>query len=521
MKGNLRRSMIWLHTYSGLFMGWLLFTIFVSGTLSYYSDEITQWMQPEQLEVTRYKQPVNAALTELNKKAQGAAKWQIQLGTAREPGDSIRWQMPGESRRQGHREPLIDSSNSTESSSEQLTPRETAGGRFFVHFHYALELRNWGGRYFTGFAAMIMLVACFSGIFTHRRFFQDFFTLRWKNLKRALTDSHAIIGIITLPFCFMICVSALLFYTYLYVPHSANIHYEKGYNELSSHISPSSYKRSESGEAAQPITNFAPIMEQVNQLWQGNHRITWITYQHPFDKNGYLTLYREKQLNLSRRTDTLTFDAQSGQLLHQNKIPRIPRLTADVFLGLHEAKFASPILRFGLFVLGSFCCVLIATGSILWLQKRLEANKMHAGIKVTTKLNKVFFGGMIFAVLCYFYANRLIPIETEHRDEWEIRAFLFSWLLFGLTTLIPAMINWWRNAFYAMAVLSFGLPIIDLLLPPHYLLKAVATTNLTYLSIHLSFIVTGLFCYKLASYCNKKKRELSAKGQQKKTEKRT
>ena len=47
---------------------------------------------------------------------------------------------------------------------------ETKGGLFFRNFHYTLQLRGYGGRYIVGIAAMAMLLAIFTGIFTHRRF---------------------------------------------------------------------------------------------------------------------------------------------------------------------------------------------------------------------------------------------------------------------------------------------------------------------------------------------------------------
>lgn len=47
MKENFNETMRWLHTYSGLIVGWLLFAIFVTGTSAYYKNEITLWMQPE------------------------------------------------------------------------------------------------------------------------------------------------------------------------------------------------------------------------------------------------------------------------------------------------------------------------------------------------------------------------------------------------------------------------------------------------------------------------------------------
>ena len=47
MKEGFRQAMAWLHTWAGLIFGWLLFAIFLTGTLAYFKDEITHWMQPE------------------------------------------------------------------------------------------------------------------------------------------------------------------------------------------------------------------------------------------------------------------------------------------------------------------------------------------------------------------------------------------------------------------------------------------------------------------------------------------
>ncbi|HEV7314113.1 PepSY-associated TM helix domain-containing protein [Sphingopyxis sp.] len=47
MKNGFRQSMAWLHTWTGLVLGWLLFAIFVTGTASYFQEEITAWMTPE------------------------------------------------------------------------------------------------------------------------------------------------------------------------------------------------------------------------------------------------------------------------------------------------------------------------------------------------------------------------------------------------------------------------------------------------------------------------------------------
>ena len=44
---SFRQSMGWLHRWAGLLLGWLLFAIFLTGTLTVFDKEITWWMQPE------------------------------------------------------------------------------------------------------------------------------------------------------------------------------------------------------------------------------------------------------------------------------------------------------------------------------------------------------------------------------------------------------------------------------------------------------------------------------------------
>ena len=47
MFNNFRQSMAWLHTWSGLLLCWLLFFIFVTGSLGYFDNAIDRWMKPE------------------------------------------------------------------------------------------------------------------------------------------------------------------------------------------------------------------------------------------------------------------------------------------------------------------------------------------------------------------------------------------------------------------------------------------------------------------------------------------
>jgi uncharacterized iron-regulated membrane protein len=44
---SVRQSMAWLHAWTGLIFGWLLFAIFLMGTSAYYRHQINLWMQPQ------------------------------------------------------------------------------------------------------------------------------------------------------------------------------------------------------------------------------------------------------------------------------------------------------------------------------------------------------------------------------------------------------------------------------------------------------------------------------------------
>ena len=52
---SLTQSMSELHTWAGLVLGWVLFAIFLTGTLAVFDKELNWWMQPE-LRVTGQSQ---------------------------------------------------------------------------------------------------------------------------------------------------------------------------------------------------------------------------------------------------------------------------------------------------------------------------------------------------------------------------------------------------------------------------------------------------------------------------------
>ena len=495
MKPDFRKSMIWLHTYSGLLIGWLLFTIFLTGTLSYFNPEITQWMKPELVHVSSTKGMVNRSLSVLHKEGIDADRWRIYLPDNRTQHWTVQW---SEGRKR-HNLSLGPNEG------EILTPRESAGGNFFRVFHYTLQLRGYGGRYIAGIAAMFMLVAVFSGIYTHRRFFRDFFTLRINKLSKTLTDFHAIAGVVTIPFCIMICTSGIMIYVIMYMPFSAG-HYVGGERELSRVLSPGLEKVNTSTTRQLPLSDFAIIQHQIAEHWPGDNQIRRITFEAPYSQNGRIIVDRIKDFTLSRQSARLVFSSHSGEPVAGYSEVSTATEVRRVFFGLHEGHFAKADLRWLLFFIGLLSSALIATGLIIWVNKRQEkVNNRHIGHAIVERLNIAAISGLPLAIVAFFLSNRLLPVILAERPTAEIQVFLLTWLACLLHSFIRPVKSAWIEQLSITALGCYLIPIIDLLQDSQRLENAITHGNSAYLTFTLFILVTGFAFMKTALWLNKKK----------------
>ncbi|MGE4303654.1 MAG: PepSY-associated TM helix domain-containing protein [Novosphingobium sp.] len=276
MKGQgMRQSMSWLHGWSGLLLGWLLFAIFLTGTIAYFRQEVTAWMQPETAASRPSPHAAEIGLAKFAEVAPTAERWTISLPTDRSNVVRISWprgedgggreggrnregasggrtveQAAGASRRNdaaamrsretraGQARPERRASVPREgargagggrrggesltldaSTGEVLHPRKTAGGDFLYRFHFELYAlpREWA-RWIVGIATMAMFVAIVSGIITHKKIFKDFFTFRPAKGQRSWLDAHNATAVLSLPFHIMITFSGLVLFASTLLP---------------------------------------------------------------------------------------------------------------------------------------------------------------------------------------------------------------------------------------------------------------------------------------------------------------
>ena len=496
-----RQSMSWLHTWASLILGWLLYAIFLTGTLSFFQSEISAWMKPEfhqSIPSQSQIQNTQVALNYLQKNHAEAGSWSIQLPNSRQNVTTLTIRKQGEDprARRGGERVSIDSQTG-----EVLTARDTRGGSFLYRFHFELYglPRTWA-RWIVGIATMMMLVAIVSGIITHKKIFKDFFTFRSGKGQRSWLDAHNATAVFALPFHIMITFSGLLLLLFTIMPWGVNQLYEnrgqflqdqsrslvqqnnsergeRPENGENPQARGERASRGERGEGRQrqapqsaPLADLAPIIDTTQAKWKDNP-IASINIINPNTNKAKIELRALHGESVAHRNiyASLEFNGVTGQNITDDSAkilnPSIPTGIYNVTTVLHEARGVDYALRWLLFFSGIVGTMMVATGLILWCVKRAPQQQKQGyksfGYRVVEVTNIAAIIGLPIACAAYFYANRFIPTEIELRLNWEIRTFFIIWLL----TLIYAALRPHRQAWLELlmlATLAFALlPIIN------------------------------------------------------------
>ncbi|WP_180040623.1 PepSY domain-containing protein [Acinetobacter sp. YH12100] len=505
-----RQSMSWLHTWASLILGWLLYAIFLTGTLSFFQNEISIWMKPEfhqsvpqksQIEQTR------VALAYLQQHHPDAGSWAIQLPNSRQNTTILNIRGAGEDprARRGGTRLTIDSATG-----EVLQARETRGGSFLYRFHFELYglPRIWA-RWIVGIATLLMLVAIISGVITHKKIFKDFFTFRPGKGQRSWLDAHNATAVFALPFHIMITFSGLLLLLFTLMPWGVNQIYEnrgaflqdqrksliqdnsvqaesgdsdqrrlRGEGESRSErgdMSARSEARRSRGDAPParpaPLADLAPILAAAEKQWK-NNPVATINIIQPNTAKAEIELRALNGVSVAYRNvyPSLAFNGVTGELKPDQttlKTPSVANGIYNVFTTLHEARGVDLALRWLLFMSGVVGTFMIATGLILWCVKRAPQQQKQGyksfGYRLVEVTNIAAIIGLPIACAAYFYANRFIPADMDMRLNWEIRSFFIAWLL----TLVYAMIRSNRQAWLELLLLATAafalLPIVNFL----------------------------------------------------------
>lgn len=513
-----RQAMSWLHTWAGLVLGWLLFAIFLTGTLSFFKNEFNLWMRPETHSLPAADAHVAPkALAALQRQVPDVTQWIMRLPDERDPAVTVLWRGTGNGR--------FETLRMNPQTGEAITTRETMGGDFFYRFHFELRTAQKGrwtiqGRWVVGAATLMMFIALLTGIVTHRRFFKDFFTFRpTKGGQRAWLDAHNVSGVLVLPFYLMITFSGLMIFHTLYMPSGIAAAYrgEKGidsntyFAELQGE-KPERRVRRGPGDKVDPLPPIAlePIVDAASARWSGG-RIGALQARRDAEGRVVVEVTRHEGDRLQYRPPRLLFDGVTGQWLEQAD-PTSPAVTTyGVLYGLHMARFAGPGMRWALFGFGLLGSLMIATGMVLWTVKRSVRQQTQSqrkgaattasappapfGERLVAAINLATLGGLPLACGVYLASNRLLPVALDGRADAELAWFFSAWglaLLWGLwCAVVRPHRAGWSALMAAGAVVWTALPILNALTTQAHLGITLPAGEWMWAGMDLSFLATG------------------------------
>ena len=494
MREGFRQAMAWLHTWAGLTFGWLLFAIFLTGTLAYFKDETSHWMQPEiPARSVSSEASLNVAQNYLEQHAAGASRWLIELPDDREPGLSVRWQQTPAKR--GERGQFTEKHLDPQTGAE-VQGRETSGGEFFYRFHFQLQMPYPWGRWLSTIAAMVMFVALISGIITHKKIFKDFFTFRPRKGQRSWLDGHNAVAVLVLPFHLMITYSSLVIFMSMVMPASILASYRGDVRGFFDEVFPASTTPELSGQPA-ALAPLAPLLDKAREQWGGG-RTGRLTVNNPGDANASVVLVRDGADRVVHDFGSaVTFNGVTGQLLGTTPEPSLPRAIAGSFYGLHMGHFAGPVLRWLYFVFGLAGTAMIGTGLVIWLGKRqlkhAKSAAMPFELRLVEVLNIAGMSGLMVAVAAFFWANRLLPLGLAGRAAWEVNAFFIVWGLSVLHAVVRRGRRAWVEQLALAAVLFGAVPLLNALTTPYHLGASLAQGDWAMAGFDLTCLATGVF----------------------------
>ncbi len=476
--------MAWLHTWTGLVTGWILFFVFVTGTAGYVDDEITRWMQPElplsiKAERRDDARTIDLALKRLEQVAPNARKWTINLPhygiePRGEQGLSIAWQeLP---RRTGEfglrgRENLDATTGQVQ---PEIEPRATGGGRTLYRMHYLLRyMPSNVAIMLVGMCTMLMLLAVITGVITHKKIFSDFFTFRPRKGQRSWLDAHNVVSVMSLPFFLMITYTGLVFFAFNYMPAARDTIFSEN---------PRSFFRELRGLniVYEPVTppriSLSQLKDKVENEWRYG-AVSTIELSNPKGQTPFVEFLPAiaSGVNLINRQGE-TYSAVDGTKVERSDLPSGAANARGTLVSLHEGNFANWWLRWLYFISGLLGCAVIGTGLVLWTVKRrtqhqkrsakagdqsLSARFDAAGLRLVEILNAGTLAGLPLGVAGYFWANRLLPVAIAERASWEVNVLFILWGWALLYASVRPLKKAWIELLYATVAAYALIPLLN------------------------------------------------------------
>lgn len=500
MEPTFRKSMEWLHSWTGVVIGCVLLAIFWMGSLSVFDREIDRWMMPATRLVAPPATSLDAAVKPVAEQlSAGSPQWFVSLPNDRMPVFRVGYRdASGEFVRR-----YIDPTTGA-----LIPDAGTHGGTGFIFpFHYRLNIKWMDiGYWLVGFAGMGMLVLLVSGVIIHRKIFREFFTFRpRKQVQRASLDLHNLTGVVALPFHFAITLSGLIIFYAIYFPWPTTLPFQGSKEALQAEVF-GGFNRPKAGVPGK-LASLDAMVRDAESRWSAYYdapvRADFVRVTHPGDAASFVqirSVFPSDSVTMDR--GMAVYDAGSGALLREHYSAPVRSVHAFI-AGMHFIQFKHWTLRWLYFFGGLAGCVMIATGFLFWLEAR-RARHLRHGLRGVPLLQGLTIGsvtGIVIATFAFFTVNRLLPENAEFagigRAELEMLAFYLAWCgTFVHAWLRPTRA--WLEQAWAITVVAVAAVLLNWMSTGDHLLKTLTAGSAGIAGMDLMLIAAAVLAALVA-----------------------
>lgn len=483
-----------LHTWVGISSGILLFICFMAGGLSMFQHEISKWttlssQSLNRIEINQYNDLVEKVQAEHTETLKG---FQLNLESKEFHYAPMQWkasvEKPNEEGIDLHQNTMLATLNENRSlqvEQENLSKlgwlieqlHETAGIPGTLGHHML-------GVYVMGIVAVLYFLALMTGLIVLLpTLVKDYFAIRaGKNKKRFWLDAHNVVGITSLPFHILICVTVIsfAFHDVIYDAIGGLVAKDK---PLSTR--PVATKVAEPVEPLNVEKIFARIQRQAPE-----YQISSISFNNldkPEKASARVNLYSSQQMLRGDRFDVMMFNPYQTQPYKTNNLNThatpMDQVIRSLF-SLHFGNYGGDFTRWLYFVFGIAGAFLFYSGNILWIESRIkrQRNPEHAipqqrkDVRFIANLTIGACLGSVLAVVVSMAIGRWGSLANFSLQSMN-HVFVYSYYLIFIFSIVYCFVV---GAAKALPQLLLSIAIILILLAPlSFILTMIGSTTMS------------------------------------------
>lgn len=519
LKPRLFNVMFHTHTVSGIVISFALFVIFYAGAFSLFRDELYRWENP----LTRFETQKEIDFEAIIKLAENKLDDKKALSniTIRPPSKENPFVQFYSSYKtiEGKRKNISYYINPYtkdiyKDARQFNNPKSlTYMSDTIYRLHYFRQIPNIG-IYLSGLTGFFMFFAIITGVLIHwkhiaNKFYNFSAKGKWKQI---WTNSHTVIGTITLPFQVIYAITgALIGLSLLLLAPSAFLLFDGDTKEIIKIVSPNSVRKYD--DNAKEIESTVSIANLYNSILKEfpNHHITSVRIANKGKEDGTIVFTIDDKKGLSGNGSFL-YSYKDANLIRANK-PDKKSYTKGIYpllIKLHYANFGGYLLKVIYFILAMITCYVITSGVMIWQTARNNAKYTAKQKRFHHKVTKVYLAitlSLFPAVVLIFIANKVFPIDMEFRVVYVKYVFFIGWLLLSLIGLFWNNFKKLNKNYLIMgSILAFCIPVLNGIVTKDWIWKTFSNHQYYVFSVDFAWLLTSicgvLIYYNLPSVKN-------------------